>query len=83
MRRHRFTGGEAMHVDGEIGAGRRRFETVEHRVEIALHLAGGLVARGGILLQRFEHDGVRGPNIATGAATGRSHGLGTTRLPRG
>ncbi len=47
-----------MHVDGEVGARRRGAEGVEDRVDVALHLAGRLVAVGRILLQCLLHDGI-------------------------
>ena len=47
-----------MHVDREVGRRRRRLEAVEHLVDVALHLAGGLVAVGRVLLQRLHHDRV-------------------------
>src|ERR1019366_8940568 len=50
--------GEPVHVDGEVRARRRGPEGVEHRIEVALHLARRLVTIGRILLQRLEHDRV-------------------------
>ena len=49
-----------MHVDGEVGAGRRRLERVEHRVDVALHLTCSLIAVRRLLLQRLEHDLIDG-----------------------
>ena len=47
-----------MHVDGKVGARRRRLEVVQDDVEIAGHLRCRLIAVRRIFLQSLEHDRV-------------------------
>ena len=47
-----------MHVDREIGAGRRRLELVENRIDVAGHLARGLVSIRRILLQSLRSNAI-------------------------
>src|SRR5471030_2381150 len=47
-----------MHVNRQIGAGWRGTEAVEHRVDLSRHLARGLIARIGVLLESLQHDAI-------------------------